>query len=168
MSETLESQVNSLLKQVDPEEKVSGLTKLAGEASYREYFRVSTTDGKTFILMKMPPGASSVSEEISKGEKKNAELPFIDIQRYLKSLELPVPEIVAFSADRKRILLEDLGDQSLEKTLSLCDGPIRLFFYRLAIGLLVKLQRETSRRPDRRSEERRVGKECRSRWSPYH
>ena len=22
--------------------------------------------------------------------------------------------------------------------------------------------------PDRRSEERRVGKECRSRWSPYH
>src|SRR5574341_1769061 len=23
-------------------------------------------------------------------------------------------------------------------------------------------------RPDRRSEERRVGKECRSRWSPYH
>src|SRR5256885_11983692 len=24
------------------------------------------------------------------------------------------------------------------------------------------------RRPDRRSEERRVGKECRSRWSPYH
>src|SRR2546430_15804287 len=24
------------------------------------------------------------------------------------------------------------------------------------------------RRPDGRSEERRVGKECRSRWSPYH
>src|SRR5215210_8620670 len=24
------------------------------------------------------------------------------------------------------------------------------------------------RRPRRRSEERRVGKECRSRWSPYH
>jgi len=26
----------------------------------------------------------------------------------------------------------------------------------------------TSERPDSRSEERRVGKECRSRWSPYH
>src|SRR5271167_152414 len=26
----------------------------------------------------------------------------------------------------------------------------------------------TSSRPDPRSEERRVGKECRSRWSPYH
>src|SRR2546430_10161763 len=28
--------------------------------------------------------------------------------------------------------------------------------------------RPSGRRPDRRSEERRVGKECRSRWSPYH
>src|SRR2546422_10923966 len=28
--------------------------------------------------------------------------------------------------------------------------------------------RVTERFPNRRSEERRVGKECRSRWSPYH
>src|SRR3712207_8495037 len=28
--------------------------------------------------------------------------------------------------------------------------------------------RRPRRRPGRRSEERRVGKECRSRWSPYH
>ena len=27
---------------------------------------------------------------------------------------------------------------------------------------------KTSGRGDKRSEERRVGKECRSRWSPYH
>ena len=28
--------------------------------------------------------------------------------------------------------------------------------------------KDTSPLPDDRSEERRVGKECRSRWSPYH
>ena len=28
--------------------------------------------------------------------------------------------------------------------------------------------RTTDRKRDDRSEERRVGKECRSRWSPYH
>src|SRR2546426_6486160 len=28
--------------------------------------------------------------------------------------------------------------------------------------------RDAHRTPERRSEERRVGKECRSRWSPYH
>ena len=27
---------------------------------------------------------------------------------------------------------------------------------------------DCGRRPAKRSEERRVGKECRSRWSPYH
>ena len=30
------------------------------------------------------------------------------------------------------------------------------------------LRRGSTRLPDLRSEERRVGKECRSRWSPYH
>ena len=31
-----------------------------------------------------------------------------------------------------------------------------------------KLTKSTSGRTHNRSEERRVGKECRSRWSPYH
>ena len=35
---------------------------------------------------------------------------------------------------------------------------------------VVDMERDSrgSRRGDARSEERRVGKECRSRWSPYH
>ena len=33
---------------------------------------------------------------------------------------------------------------------------------------LSHLQRAVKVFPTRRSEERRVGKECRSRWSPYH
>src|SRR2546425_12613437 len=37
------------------------------------------------------------------------------------------------------------------------------------LGVSERLPRRVSRRiPGRRSEERRVGKECRSRWSPYH
>src|SRR5258708_37371448 len=43
------------------------------------------------------------------------------------------------------------------------DGPGELHF------LLVELKRDgTGDRCAKRSEERRVGKECRSRWSPYH
>src|SRR3712207_8992670 len=43
-----------------------------------------------------------------------------------------------------------------------------------AVGVLVTLvsayvpARRAARMPPVRSEERRVGKECRSRWSPYH
>src|SRR5258708_35999320 len=44
-----------------------------------------------------------------------------------------------------------------ETTQSNCEKLIRL------VGLIGK-----GEKPDHRSEERRVGKECRSRWSPYH
>src|SRR2546430_6060986 len=40
-------------------------------------------------------------------------------------------------------------------------GPAGLVGFGTLFGLRV-------RREERRSEERRVGKECRSRWSPYH
>ena len=36
------------------------------------------------------------------------------------------------------------------------------------VGVLEKESRELNKRFFTRSEERRVGKECRSRWSPYH
>src|SRR2546430_5436640 len=40
-----------------------------------------------------------------------------------------------------------------------------LIFYILTIAAVFRLR---ATRPNVRSEERRVGKECRSRWSPYH
>src|SRR3712207_8654369 len=35
-------------------------------------------------------------------------------------------------------------------------------------GILGLIEEQTERAKNGRSEERRVGKECRSRWSPYH
>src|SRR3989475_11991964 len=43
-----------------------------------------------------------------------------------------------------------------------------LFFRRAGRLGAAEVAREVSLAADRRSEERRVGKECRSRWSPYH
>ena len=37
-----------------------------------------------------------------------------------------------------------------------------------ALNLLVKQYKKINNYAKTRSEERRVGKECRSRWSPYH
>src|SRR2546422_11565030 len=36
------------------------------------------------------------------------------------------------------------------------------------MDMYARVLREAAERGERRSEERRVGKECRSRWSPYH
>ena len=38
----------------------------------------------------------------------------------------------------------------------------------LILLINVSFKRKKVRFPGKRSEERRVGKECRSRWSPYH
>ena len=41
-------------------------------------------------------------------------------------------------------------------------------FQNFAVRLATEYASETTGMNIRRSEERRVGKECRSRWSPYH
>src|SRR2546425_9055006 len=50
------------------------------------------------------------------------------------------------------------GDQAFRRVLHVRQGAVRV--------LVVEL--DGSGGPEHRSEERRVGKECRSRWSPYH
>ena len=42
------------------------------------------------------------------------------------------------------------------------------FLERYNLPRLNQEEKENMNRPVTRSEERRVGKECRSRWSPYH
>ena len=49
-------------------------------------------------------------------------------------------------------------------------GMVGIFVVMIVIMVAVKLLNRFARdkKEDDRSEERRVGKECRSRWSPYH
>jgi len=46
--------------------------------------------------------------------------------------------------------------------------PVRVWDQGRYLGDVARLILSNTRAPDDRSEERRVGKECRSRWSPYH
>src|SRR3712207_7958456 len=58
-------------------------------------------------------------------------------------------------------------DADLVAPLLLHREPRRVLVAALVNG--ARARRDRRREPrDRRSEERRVGKECRSRWSPYH
>lgn len=141
MQEALERLIGSVDKLPH---KPFTLTRLAGQASYREYFRLTFENGATAILMKMPVGVSSISEEVTKSDKPIDELPFINIQRYLKECELPVPEIFGYSADDGLLLLQDTGDRSLESLVQTANEQQTLFFYKKAIELLSDLQRKTS------------------------
>src|SRR2546430_4445744 len=47
-------------------------------------------------------------------------------------------------------------------------GRFRLVMDSQTADLIIAVRKGTGRTGQGRSEERRVGKECRSRWSPYH
>lgn len=131
--------------------KVEGLKidKLFGHASYRTYYRATLADGKSYVLMQMPEGLSSVSEEITNYTGPKDELPFINIQRYLHSLQLPVPQVYDWDPDAKIMTLEDVGDRHLETYLKDAKESMRLSFYRRAIDLLVRMQQKTLEKPSK-------------------
>lgn len=130
------------------------LQKLCEHASYRAYYRVSF-ETETYILMQMPAGLSSVSEEITNYQGKKDELPFINVQRYLSSLDLPIPKFYAWDEENKLMLLEDVGDQHLELYLKDASPELRISFYKRAIDLLVEMQKKTM--PSSQSE---AAKDC--------
>jgi len=119
------------------------ITKLFGHASYRTYYRLTLSDGKTFVLMQMPPGKSSVSEEITNYKGPKDELPYLNVQRYLKEIGLPVPTVYAWIPEENLMVLEDLGDRLLESYLKDTTELLRISFYKRAIDLLVKVQKKT-------------------------
>lgn len=119
------------------------VTKLHGDASYRTYFRAELKDGRSFIIIKLPEGMQSASEEITNLQEKPADLPFLEIARYLKSRGLPVPEVFHVEKETGILLLEDLGDETLERRLQRSSPEERDRWYRKAIDLLVQFQTKT-------------------------
>ncbi|MBX7147755.1 phosphotransferase [bacterium] len=124
------------------------LTQLAGEASLRLYYRLTFDNGTTLIIMKLPQGFSSPAEEITKTTKQIDEYPFINIQKYLKNLEIPVPEIYAYSANDGILILEDLGDRTLEMAIKNSNNEMLLFFYSKCAEVLADMQHKTLASPN--------------------
>lgn len=123
------------------------ITPLFGQASARQYFRVHQTDSdKTYVLMFIPGGFLSPAEEITKTDAEAPkEYPFLNIQKYLNGLEIPVPDVLAFDQQQGLMLLSDLGDQSLENLLDKADQNFFLFYYQKVIETLIELQLKTQK-----------------------
>lgn len=128
-------------------QKVTDIQKLFGDASYRTYYRIKTESGMTMILMALPEGKMSVSEEITNASVKPKELSFINVQRYLKSIGLPVPQIKLFSEEDRWLILEDLGDIKFFDVIFNAGKEKILDVYKKAIDLLVVLQEKTTAHP---------------------
>ena len=116
------------------------LVRLHGDASNRIYYRVLLDGQRSLIVMQLPPGKQSASEEITNLNEKADELPFINIARSLKKKVLPVPEIHYHDKENRLLILEDLGDVTFEKHIQHTSLQEKESWYERAIRLLVLLQ----------------------------
>jgi aminoglycoside/choline kinase family phosphotransferase len=97
---------------------------LAGDASFRTYFRLRRDDGSAIVMDAPPPG-----EDVR---------PFVRIGRHLRSLGLSAPEILAVDEAHGFLLLEDLGDDTFARMLDA--GIDEAMLYERATDVLATLQ----------------------------
>jgi aminoglycoside/choline kinase family phosphotransferase len=135
--------------------------KLFGQASARQYFRAHLsrpfrspsfpdTEERSVVIMKMPNGFASPAEEVTKldpGAPK--EFSFLNVQKYLKGLGVRVPSVLAVDESKGLVILEDLGDRSLESLVKDADGEYFVFYYKKVLDVLVDLQVKTGAHQDR-------------------
>jgi aminoglycoside/choline kinase family phosphotransferase len=114
---------------------------MQGDASDRSYFRVAPRapgpgSGTSYILMRLAgpwiPGEGA------------GELPFVNIARHLSEKGVPVPNVCVDASARGFVLLEDMGDVTLEAFLRTCSPGDRQRSYREAVRILVRMQKEAS------------------------
>ena len=98
---------------------------LAGDASFRRYFRVFLDDGRQAVLMDAPPPHEDPR-------------PFISVAEWLLSVGLSAPAILARDLERGLLLLDDFGDDRLREALDLTPEREREL-YELATDVLVHL-----------------------------
>ena len=105
------------------------IVPLSGDASDRRYFRVLPAAGSSFVLA------------VHAGPFDFAGLPFANVGGLLRSIPLPVPEILGHSDELGIVALQDLGDVTLQAHLGAASPTERVALYREAIGLIERLQR---------------------------
>jgi hypothetical protein len=103
---------------------------LAGDASFRRYYRLSG-NGRRAVLMDAPPPQEDVA-------------PYIAVSALLRDLGLSAPEIFAEDRNAGFLLIEDFGDDTY--TLLLDRGADEAALYALAVDTLTELQRTVEAR----------------------
>ena len=99
---------------------------LAGDASFRRYFRVVQGE-RSAVLMDAPPPHEDPR-------------PFVDVAEWLASVGLTAPQILARDMEKGLLLLGDLGDWRLREFLDQ-DPSRETELYELATDVLIHLHR---------------------------
>jgi len=118
--------------------------KLPGGAGNRIYWRVHGITGRSAVVMELP--ADPVKSEEASKDHAPAELPFLNVHRYLERIGVRVPKLLLDAAKDGFLVIEDLTDRTLEQALK--EGADRREIYSTAIDRLARLRAHAEQRPD--------------------
>ena len=145
--------LGQIRKEIDPGASTVEVIPLAGDASNRSYFRLNLLSGNrgrsSLVLMVLAePEPFKQSEEKESGAVKMAELPFLNVQKYLAGSGIRVPKLYFHDREEGLIYLEDLGDRTLEAEVRNGSEDRKRHFYQRAVDDLIEMQncRETDLR----------------------
>ena len=87
---------------------------------------------------------------------------------FIKEVPLPTENLVDASEEKISRMISD-GKKPFRQYAGICASgqSVKTTLIRL-YSIILQTALDIAKNPEYRSEERRVGKECRSRWSPYH
>ena len=102
---------------------------LTGDASDRKYFRVITPDASSYVIA------------LHAGPIDFATLPFANVADLLRQVPLPVPQIFGHSDSLGIVVLQDLGDVTLQAHLGAASLAEHAALYLQAVALIDRLQR---------------------------
>jgi aminoglycoside/choline kinase family phosphotransferase len=105
------------------------IVPLTGDASTRQYFRVLRPDNPSVVL--------AVYDDPFTFD----ELPFVNVSRLFAMIPLPIPAIAGHADDLGILILEDLGDVTLQAHLGLTQTAEHLALYRQAVELVFRMQK---------------------------
>lgn len=107
----------------------SSIRDLPGDASDRRYVRVRLADGTTRMML------------VHSGPIDPTTLPWLNVAQLFRQLSIPIPRVHDTAPDLGILVLEDLGDATLQSSLGTATGEQVQTLYEDAIGLIVRMQR---------------------------
>lgn len=116
-----------------PCQAIPTLTQVAGDASFRRYYRLHASENAqatNLIIMDAPP------------EKESSDR-FLQLAQLWHREGIAVPQVLASCVDQGFALLEDFGDRQLMQQVAQQPPEEADFFYRQALKQLAELQQFT-------------------------
>ena len=116
---------------------------LAGDASNRRYYRlhISGAPVSSLILMQLadPEGFKASEEAVGRQDQEISELPFINLLKYLQTVNVAVPVLYFYDESAGLLYLEDFGDVTLAQACHEASAETIERLYRQAIDVLVRM-----------------------------